>query len=249
VIGLRALHVRLEGLTASFRHPLVITGTQISTPMPAYSNLLGMMSACAGRTVRPEETRVGFEFHCESHDLELERKDRWELKGGRLQRVTKKKVPRSIRIYSGHRAEEVPQGIGLRQVYWQPKLDLYVTNLNFKEFFERPAATPCFGRSQDIAWIKWVRETELYPVPKGSLGPTLIPYPQQGVPGFVVRLPEWFENRSMGLTRRAGPFGHYQAMLPTVGKLRFAVERGDLFHPSDAAAEEHVIYLHRWLTE
>src|SRR5688572_608995 len=74
-----ALHVRLEGITASFRHPLVISGTQISTPMPAYSNLLGMMSACAGRVVRPAETRVGFEFHCRSHDLELERTVRWQM--------------------------------------------------------------------------------------------------------------------------------------------------------------------------
>jgi len=79
-----ALHIQLEGLTASFRHPLTISGTQISTPMPAYSNILGMISACAGRVVKPSETRVGFEFHCQSHDLELERTVRWVVKKGRL---------------------------------------------------------------------------------------------------------------------------------------------------------------------
>lgn len=230
--AINALHVRLEGITASFRHPLVISGTQISTPMPAYSNLLGMMSACAGRVVKPDETRVGLEFHCRSHDLELERTVRWQMdKQGRLKPHSK------------------GQGISYRQVYWAPCLDLYVTNLALKVAFERPAATPCFGRSQDIAWIKWVREIVLQPVSKGNLGPTLIPYPQAGIAGMIVRLPEWFENTLAGQLRKAGPFGHYQAMLPTVGDLRFEVERSNLFHPSDATRQNDVIYLHQWLNE
>ncbi len=227
-----ALHVRLEGVTASFRHPLIISGTQISTPMPAYSNLLGMMSACAGRVVKPEETQLGFEFHCQSHDLELERTVRWQMnKQGRLNPHSK------------------GQGISYRQVYWAPRLDIYVTNLALKTAFEKPSATPCFGRSQDIGWIKWVREMELSAVPRGNLGPTLVPYPQPGIAGIIVRLPEWFDNTRAGWSRRPGPFGHYQAMLPTVGDLRFDVERDGLFHPSDAANENDVIYLHRWLSE
>lgn len=229
---LKALHVRLEGLTASFRHPLVISGTQLSTPMPAYSNLLGMMSACAGRVVTPEEGRIGFEFHCRSSDLEIERTVRWQMeKEGRL------------------RPHSEGQGIRKRQVYWSPRLDLYVANLGLRTAFERPAATPCFGRSQDIAWIKWVRDVDLHPVSRGALGPTLVPYLQPGVAGLVVRLPEWFENRAMGRLREPGPFGHYQAMLPTAGDLRFEVDRYDLFHPSDATGENDVIYLHEWLTK
>lgn len=224
-----ALHVRLEGLTASFRHPLTISGTQVSTPMPAYSNILGMISACAGRVVKPEEVRVGFEFNCQSHDLELERTTRWMVdKKGRL-----KPQPKG-------------QGISNRQVYWYPKLDLYTTNLAFKVIFENPIATPCFGRSQDIAWIGFVRETELYPRPKGVLGPTLVPMPQPGVPGLIVRLPEWVDNTRMGYVREPGPFGVYQAMTPTP-EPRFEVGREDLYHPSDSEMDNHVIYLHRWM--
>ncbi|MBW2046015.1 MAG: CRISPR-associated protein Cas5 [Deltaproteobacteria bacterium] len=222
-----ALHIQLEGLTASFRHPLTISGTQISTPMPAYSNILGMISACAGRVVKPSETRVGFEFHCQSHDLELERTVRWVVKKGRL-----KPQPKG-------------QGISKRQVYWYPKLDLYVTNLAFKGAFENPAATPCFGRSQDIAWIAFIKEIELYPTVKGALGATLIPMPQIGVPGLVVRLPEWMENTRVGYTREPGQFGIYQAMVPTTD-LRFEVERENLFHPSDSEGDNYVIYLHKW---
>ena len=229
--SIKALHVRLEGLTASFRHPLVISGTQVSTPMPAYSNLLGMVSACAGRIVTPPETRIGFEFHCASHSVELERTVRWQIdKQGRL------------------RPHSKGQGISYRQVYWWPRLDLYVTNLDLRTAFERPAATPCFGRSQDIAWIKWIREVDLHPVKNGAVGPTLIPYPQEGIPGLPVRLPEWFENTIVGQPRRPGPFGHYLAMPPTVKDLRFQIEREDLFHPSDSERDDDAIYLHRWLT-
>jgi hypothetical protein len=217
--------------------------------MPAYSNVLGMMSACAGRALTPDDVgRVGFEFHCESQDVELERKDRWELKSERLQPIAKKKVPRVLRAHSRNRFDEVPQGVGWRQVYWRPALDLYLTETALRNALDRPAATPRFGRSQDIAWIRSVSEVDLDSRPKGALGPTLIPYPQRGVAGLVVRLPEWFENSIAGESRRAGPFGHYQAMLPTVGRLRFGIERADLFHPSDAEKEEDVIYLHRWLT-
>jgi CRISPR-associated protein Cas5t len=249
---MKALHVRLEGFSASFRHPLIISGTQLSTPVPSYSNLLGMISACAGDALGPEDTgRIGFEFKCRSHDLEIERKDRWEVSGDRLQPVSKKSVPRVLRRVTATIFEEMPQGVGSRQVYWEPELDLFIENVDLLRRFTNPAATPCFGRSQDIAWIRWVRLVELNPVEGGFIGPTLIPYPQPGVPGVMLRLPEWFRNDRKGRPRRPGPFGHYQAMLPTTKEIRFHIERPDLFHPSYADTAEtakHVIYLHRWMT-
>lgn len=225
-----ALHVRLEGLTYSSRFPLTISGTQISSPVPSYCNILGIISACAGRIVKPNETRIGFEFHCQSHDLELERIQRWEVKRGRM--MPHSKGP----------------GISKRQVYWHPKLDIYVTNLNLKSAFEKPAATPSLGRSQDVAWIELVREVELHPTAKGALGPTLVPLPQRGIPGLPVRLPEWMNNTKVGYVRTAGPFGIYIAMVPTT-KDRFEVERHNLYHPSDSQQEGNVIYLHEWMND
>lgn len=248
-----ALHVRLEGLTASFRHLLSISGTQVSTPVPSYSNLLGMISACAGRIVRPDETRIGFEFHCRSHDLEIERKDRLALKGGKLKPFRDSKAPKDYRLHIGSKSfsgflEEVHQGVGLRQVYWYPTLDLYVTNIHLKSAFENPASTPCFGRSQDIAWIVFTREVNLHYTKKGKLGPTLIPKVQIGVPGLIVRSPEWIDNSKRGYVRELGPFGVYQAINSTTTR-RFEVEGEEFYHPSDAEQMDDVIYLHRWLRE
>jgi CRISPR-associated protein Cas5t len=232
VISVKALHVRLEALTASFRHPLILSGTQVTTSMPAYSNVLGMLSACAGRAITPNDGEIGFEFHCEGLDVELERTTRWQMgKHNRLKPHSK------------------GPGINHRQFYWRPCLDLYITNISLRSIFEQPAATPCFGRSQDIAWIKWIKDIDLNPVPRGRLGPTLLPLPQVGIAGLIVRLPEWFENAEPGKVRKAGPFGHYFAMVPTIGDMRFEINRPNLFHPSDSVNVDDVIYLHKWLIQ
>jgi len=197
--------------------------------MPSYSTILGLISSCAGRIVRPRETRIGFEFHCKSDGLELERTDRLM--------VDKK----------GHlRPQPKGQGITRRQVYWFPRLDLYVTNLNLRSAFRKPSGTPCLGRSQDMAWITFVRDVELRPIAKGALGPTLISMPRIGVPGLVVRLPEWMSNERMGFSREAGPIGIYQAMIPTT-ELRFETEAENLYNPSDSESDKDAIYLHEWI--
>lgn len=227
---INALHVRIEGLTSSFRYPLIISGLQLSVPVPTYSSILGMISSCAGRIVSSKETRIGFEFYCKSDNVDIERTVRLSNKGKlKLNPV---------------------QGILKRQIYWHPVMDLYLTNLNLKGAFENPVSTPSFGRSQDIAWISRVNEVTLTPLNRGMLAPTLIPMnmlKKKGVPGLVSRLPEWFDNTKMGHVRKSGPFGVYLAMNPK-SKKRFYVEGRNLFHPSDSQKED-VIYLHEWVAQ
>ncbi|MGF3521945.1 MAG: CRISPR-associated protein Cas5, partial [Candidatus Bathyarchaeia archaeon] len=171
-----ALHVQLEGFTAFFKHPLTITGTQISLPCPPYSTLLGMLSAIAGRDILPYETRIGFEFHCLSRGIEIEKTDRLAL---------------NKNVLAPHREG---QGILKRYIYFHPKLDLYVTNLELEAAFRSPASTPTFGRSQDIAWITKVEKVTLLERPSGNIGPTLIPQIKTNVPSLLLRCPDWFEN-------------------------------------------------------
>ncbi len=224
-----AVHVHMEGFTAFFKHPLVITGTQVSLPCPPYSTLLGVISACAGRVVNPEETRIGYEFHCSSTDVELEKTDRlaFDSKKDALQ---------------PHREG---QGILKRYIHFRPVLDLYVTNLELEEAFRYPESTPYLGRSQDVVWITSVERVELHPREEGSLGPTMIPAVKENIPSLIVRCPEWFTNESEGRMRITGPLGRYQAILPTSGS-RFRVRLPELYHSTNAP-EEHVIYLHQWL--
>lgn len=223
-----ALHIQMEGFTAFFKHPLTITGTQISLPCPPYSTLLGMISAIAGRVISRLETRIGFEFHCSSRDIEIEKTDRLALNRGAL---------------TPHREG---QGILKRYIYFRPELDLYVTDLELEQAFLSPVSTPCLGRSQDIAWVKHVEKVELTEKSSGKIGPTLIPEIQMNIPSLLVRCPEWFENVVEGRTRIAGPFGFYQGLMPTTRE-RFSISMSNLYHPSNMKEPCDVIYLHEWL--
>jgi CRISPR-associated protein Cas5t len=224
---MRALHAKLAGFSASFRHPLTITGTQISTPVPAYSTILGLISACAGKIVKPSDTEVGFEFRASTTDREVERTNRFQFKNG---------------ILSPHKEG---QSIMYRQVHFNPILDLYLTNLDLKSAFESPTSTPCLGRSQDISWIEFVREIELTSVEEGDVGPTLLPRPFP-IKGLILRLPEWMENDRRGYVRRAGPFGFYMSGMPT-DTVRSRVKGPCLYRSSDAESANDAIYVHKWV--
>ncbi len=227
-LTLDGVHVRIEGLTASFRHPLLISGTQASLPVPAYTNILGMVSACAGRAVSPREVRVGFEYRHRGQALDVQRTRRWTLDQGRLRE---------------HR-----KGPGLlhRQFHIEPRLDLYVVPAGMREIFEAPVATPRFGRSEDVAWIVFVRSVSLVAVRRGAIGATLIARDAVQAPGLPLTLAEWFEAGPFGLPRRAGAVRRFVSLPPTPDGLRFDVEGRELFHASDAEGSEDAVYLHTW---
>lgn len=229
--SISAVHVHMEGFTAFFKHPLTITGTQVSLPCPPYSTILGLISACVGKFVSHNDVRIGYEFRCRSTDVELERTERlaFDDKGDL------RKHPEG-------------QGILRRYVHFHPQLDLYLTNTELAQSFKCPISALCLGRSQDIMWITNVELVELTLVETGKIGPTMISYSSQTIPSLIVRCPEWFSNETKGFTRIVGPIGFYQAILPT-SEERFKVTMPNLYHPTNFVSHEDVIYLHEWTRE
>lgn len=227
-----AIHVHMEGLTAFFRAVWSVTASQMTLPCPTYSNLLGLITACAGKVVRPSDTRIGFEFSHTSEGEEMERTDRFELSGNRLKQHLK------------------GQGILYRQIHFKPRLDLYLTNLDLANAFENPVATPCLGRSQDICWITKVETVKLTAVESGEIGSTLIS--SRLLRGYlspeIVRCAEWFDNEVPGRVRSVGAVGLYQAIQPSDGdnSQRVNIEVSNLYHPSNMPENDDVIYLHEW---
>ena len=199
--------------------------SQMTLPCPPYSCLLGLISTCAGKVVRPSDTRIGYEFSRVSESRDLERTDRFELtRAGQLREQSKGK------------------GIIYRQVHFKPSLDLYLTNLNLSEAFRNPVATPCLGRSQDVCWITKVETVELTPAASGMIGSTMIR--SNLIKGYItpeiVNCVEWFNNDEMGRLREVGSKGLFQAIQP--GN-RLNVEIDNLYHTSNLP-EQDVIYLH-----
>lgn len=220
---MKFLHVRLEGWTATFRLPLIYSGTALTAPVPPYSTLLGLIGNLAAREIAPDETRIGYIFSSAgtSYDLETTRRLELDKKSGRL------------------KSQSVP-GIATRQFHVRPTLDLYLDNLDLREAFESPANAPCLGRSQDVAWIKHLEEVEAESCAEGDVRGTLVPFPQPGASGQILNLPDYFINNQRGYTRRTGRMTKFLAVrYETPAR----ITREDLIKIKGVNGDE-VIYLH-----
>jgi hypothetical protein len=200
----------------------------MTLPCPSYANILGLISACTGKIVSINDTRIGFEFKHISEDEDLERTERLEFKNGNL------------------REHSDGRGIMRRQMHFRPQLDLYLTNLELARSFTNPAATPCLGRSQDLCWITKVEQVDLIPVKSGNIGSTMISNRiiKTSIPSDIVRATEWFTNDQTGITRKVGAIGFYQAIEPDDARINVTID--NLYHPSNLENQEDVIYLHEW---
>ncbi|MBF0505665.1 MAG: type I-B CRISPR-associated protein Cas5 [Nitrospirae bacterium] len=191
---MKLLHVSISAWTATFRLPLLYSGTGLTSPLPPYSTLLGLVGAVAGREISPKETRIGFVFKSSGTAIDLETTQRlWVNNKGRLK-------------------SQKDTGLAKRQFHIKPELDLYLDNSSYKRHFEYPVNLPCLGRSQDLAWIRKVEEIEVDPVEEGTVRGTLIPFPEPNAAGLILLLPDYFDNSEFGYAREIGKLGKYQAV-------------------------------------
>lgn len=222
-----ALHVRLQALSASYSYPFLKSGTQLTLPAPPFSSILGNLSACSGRPVGPEETLIAMEFESHGRAIDLERTRRLQ---------TEKKL--------GRLSENPERGIAKREFHVCPQLDLYLTELSFEKSFLEPVAVPCLGRSQDIAWICFVRKVELRSAIKGKIGSTLLRFPNTQVGGLILPpLVDFYLNHQLGHVRQAGRYSRYQ-YVPKDAPLKSTTDCS-LYHPNDSENPDHVITLHK----
>jgi CRISPR-associated protein Cas5t len=230
---MKGLHIHFEGFTASYPYPFLRSGTAITLPLPPFSSIFGMLSACAGRDIDPSEVgRVGYEFRSVGpyKGMDLERTDRLKTDPrGRLRLNPEK-------------------GIAKREFHISPKLDMYLTNVALQPIFENPVAVPRFGRSQDIAWITSITEIDFDVLKEGVIRATLAPSPSfmfgQPLPPLV----DYYLNDVQQRTRVPGRISRYVAIpdVEALGREGFLVQSTEqirLYHPSDSNYPEHAVIL------
>ncbi len=234
---LKLLNVKIRGWTATFRLPFLYSGTGLTSPVPPYSTILGMIGNIAAREMHPKDVgRIGYIFQSDGAAMDLERTVRFNLKNNTFQPNTGK---------SKH-------GIVNRQFHVNPRLDLFIENLELAETFESPKNPPALGRSQDVCWIETTREgeyrgksfnvVEAEPVNEATISGTLIPFPQEGASGTIILLPEWFDNSRFGYTRTLKKMNRFQAVRYDSNAPSLRAKRDDMFY-SIIGTDKH-IYLH-----
>jgi len=191
---MKLLHVNITGWTATFRLPLLYSGTGITSPLPPYSTLLGLIGNVCGREVKPDETRIGYVFKGEGTAIDIETSHRLEMKK------------------NGILKEQKQTAVAKRQFIIKPVLDLYLDNLEFKHWFDYPQNPPCLGRSQDVAWINNVEIVDAEPISEGFVHGTLLPFSESPVAGLLLLLPDYFNNSLTGFTREIGKLSMYVAV-------------------------------------
>lgn len=220
---MKLLHIHIRGWTATFRLPLLYSGTGLTSPLPPYSTLLGLIGSLAGREIHHDETRIGFIFQCAGIEIDIESLERLQIdKKGNLKTHPDRNIVR-------------------RQFLIRPQLDLFLDNLELQSAFELPQNPPCLGRSQDLAWIISVCEIEANPVKQGMIRGTLVPFPQEGASGQILVLPDFFDNARDGYTRTIGKLNRYQVVKWDMPAIIKDVKEGELLCV-DGRSE--AVYLH-----
>jgi len=165
---MKVLRVHITGWTASFRHPLFISGAQPTLPVPPLSTLYGLLSATHGDYVTPEDTPLGFVFQCSGKAVDIET------------------------VYEFDKQFKAKSNICKREFLIDPDLYLYIPELSFTSAFERPYYPLLLGRSTELATVSDMKIIDLEITEKVEYGHTLLPFPMEQIYGPILALPTHF---------------------------------------------------------
>lgn len=166
---MRSFRVALNGWTASFRHPQLVTGMQPTLPLPPPSTIYGLVSAAVGHWVNPEECQVAYVFQANGSAQDLET------------------------IYQFSNSASAGSTVIIREWLTDWRLWLYFAERTWAEAFESPCFPLTLGRQQELAHVEPVEESviqeiELTQSPTTLQG-TAVHFPSLEASGMVVALP------------------------------------------------------------
>ena len=179
---MKFLRVLIEGWTASFRYPAFVSGFQPTLPVPPLSTIYGLLSSVKGEIVKPDDLTIGYLFSYESKSVDLEQ------------------------IYEIKALKGNKSNIIKREFLINPKMYLYISDLDFKKYFEAPFYHVLLGRSSDLAMIKSIEIVDLYKKSEVKLGKTILPFGTEGAYGILQALPVSFSDDVPRKTVETKPF-------------------------------------------
>jgi len=161
---MKVYRVELNGWTASFRHPQLVSGTQPTLPLPPPSTIYGLVSAAMGSWVDPSDCRLAYVFQHVGQARDLET------------------------IYQFSNSTSAKSNVVWREWLTDWTLWLYVVDAAFARAFERPVYPLVLGRQQELAYAAGFREITLAQRLTRLQG-TAVPFPMQGASGMLLALP------------------------------------------------------------
>lgn len=170
-----AIRIELCAYTASFRVPGMM-GYQITSTVPPPTTIFGLIAAATGRDVAPSEIWIAYRFEYEAQAEDLEK---------------------LIGFFAGgpvwdNKLNAVNSYPVKRQFLYGARLVLFLPPGEVAESFRRPRYPLVLGRSQDVAYVDSINETELVPVIDGKIRGVLVPFPMSGIRSQIFSFPTYF---------------------------------------------------------
>lgn len=186
---MKAFRIEITAETASFRHPTVVTAYQPTLPLPPISTIYGIISAVTGSWVEPGQFKLAYVFHGKSKFYDLETTYKTE---GKYSKGIMKVEPDIIH----------------REIYFKPRLFIYLRDEELFLNFKKPHYPILLGRSGDLACVNNRDEVELIECSDCSLYGTAIPYEpgSRPLPGLLQSLPVYFKNTYPRTPERIQPY-------------------------------------------
>lgn len=166
--------ITITSKTAFFKNDMTITSTQQTYECPPLSTIYGMISAAVGEKVESLNVGYVFNYKYKTEDIELITRQ--------LDSDGKKKYYELLENRKAINRHDVLQGLFgavpiKRDVLFDCVLYLYIDNKDIALSFINPYYTLLLGRSEDLAYVKEVKEVNLVNGKKDIIaGKTIIPF-------------------------------------------------------------------------
>lgn len=209
---MRVLKVVAEGVTTSFRYPHFMQQIHPTFPMPPPATIYGHICSVLGEWFDPAGVRFAYHFIHQGRATDLEHIIVLSSSTGRLPGT---QIPKVL---------EGNVNPFERELFFRPKLTLYINRPEWEAAFRSPRYAVVLGRSQDLFTYTQVTTVELIQAERAYFEHTLTPHAMalQFGRGIALTMPRWLEPER----NRAPRFGQYLVLQERVflpnEELRFA---------------------------
>ena len=165
-----ALKVVAEGYVTSFRYHDFMWEKQPTYEMPPPATIYGHICSAVGEYISPATTQFAYHFTHEAKFVDYEH----------------------LHFFG----KEPKMNPFRRELLFQPRLTLYLSNVQLKAFFLSPRYAVTLGRAQDLMTYVDIHEVELQPAKQAFFAHTLLPLKyaaQIGGRAFAVTMPRFLD--------------------------------------------------------
>lgn len=169
---LSVLRIEMVGTVTSFRYPHFVQGFQPTFEMPPPSTIYGHICGAVGDYIPPDSVRFGYHFTHEAKFIDYQE-----------------------HLHFDDPVQPFPFN---RELLYNPKLTLYLDNLDLRDAFLSPCYPVILGRSQDLMTYTSVQVVELVRAEAAYFEHTLLPLeisPHLREATIAVTMPRYIDPR------------------------------------------------------